>query len=74
MPMKIDPFTISADEKASKVLAINATALQAGADFCTSALDLAREERLFANSHGSSIFQVRGFSPDRSFALDVHAA
>jgi TldD protein len=59
MPMKIDPFTISADEKASKVLAINATALQAGADFCTSALDLAREERLFANSHGSSIFQVR---------------
>ena len=38
MPMRIDPFTIPADEKASRLLAINDAALQAGADYCSSTL------------------------------------
>src|ERR1700687_4439224 len=36
MPMKVDPFTISMQEKAAKLLAINEVALKAGADYCTS--------------------------------------
>jgi TldD protein len=59
MPMKIDPFTISMQEKAAKLLAINEVALKAGADYCTSLMGFVREEKLFASSHGSRIAQSR---------------
>lgn len=59
MPMQIDPLAVAADVKAERLLAINAAALEAGADFCVSSLSFAREERLFANSRGSRIFQSR---------------
>jgi TldD protein len=59
MPMRIDPFTIPADEKASRLLAINEAALRAGADYCSSTLRIAREEKLFASSLGSRIVQAR---------------
>ncbi len=59
MSMKVDPFTISTHEKASKLLAINEVALKAGADYCTSLMGFVREEKLFASSHGSRISQSR---------------
>jgi TldD protein len=59
MPMKVDPFTISTEEKTSKLLAINEAALKAGADYCTSLMGFMREEKLFASSHGSRIAQFR---------------
>lgn len=59
MPMRIDPFTISTEAKVKGLLAINSAALAAGADYCVSSFSLAREERLFANSRGSRIFQSR---------------
>lgn len=59
MPLGIDPFSVSADIKAEKLIAINAAALGAGADFCTSSFLFTRDERLFASSRGSRIFQAR---------------
>jgi TldD protein len=59
MPVKIDPFTIPPVEKAAKLLSINAAALKAGAQFCSSTMYTVREERLFANSNGSRINQAR---------------
>lgn len=59
MPMQIDPFSIPADEKAAKLLAINAAAMRSGADYCAAFLHLAREQRLFASSRGSCIHQTR---------------
>jgi TldD protein len=59
MPMRIDPFTIPADEKALRLLAINEAALQAGADYCSSTLQLVCERKVFASSRGSRIAQTR---------------
>jgi len=59
MPMRIDPFTIPADEKASRLLAINDAALQEGADYCSSTLQLVCERKVFASSRGSRIAQTR---------------
>jgi TldD protein len=58
-PIRIDPFSISTDVKASKLLAINEAALSAGANYCTSLMRFVREEKLFASSRGSQIAQVR---------------
>jgi len=58
-PVRIDPFSISTDVKAAKLLAINETALTAGASYCTSLMRFVREEKLFASSRGSQISQVR---------------
>ena len=58
-PIRIDPFSISTDVKASKLLAINEAALTAGASYCTSLMRFVREEKLFASSRGSQIAQVR---------------
>jgi TldD protein len=58
-PIRIDPFSISTDVKASKLLAINEAALTAGANYCTSFMRFVREEKLFASSRGSQIAQVR---------------
>jgi len=59
MPMKTDPFTVSLDQKTSKLLAINEAALKAGANFCSSSMSFVREEKFFASSFGSVIHQVR---------------
>lgn len=59
MPIGVDPFAVGAQDKVDRLLAINDAALAAGADFCVSSFEFAREERLFANSRGSRIFQSR---------------
>ncbi|MDP9291042.1 MAG: TldD/PmbA family protein [Verrucomicrobiota bacterium] len=65
MPMQIDPFTISAEKKASALLAINAAAKTAGADFCSSSFLFVKETKQFASSYGSRIEQTRvRCSPD----------
>jgi TldD protein len=59
MPMKADPFLVHADEKISKMLAINEAALKAGADYTTTSFAFVREEKFFASSTGSQIVQTR---------------
>ncbi len=59
MPVAVDPFAVSVEEKAAKLLGINAAALKAGADYCTSMVWMVREEKLFASSRGSHIHQTR---------------
>ncbi len=59
MPMGVDPFAVPPGAKADFLLGVAAAARDAGADFCTATLSAAREERLFANSAGSRIFQTR---------------
>lgn len=59
MPMAVDPFSIAPRDKADLLLAINAAARDAGADFCSASLSVAREERFFASSFGSRIRQTR---------------
>ncbi len=54
MALGIDPFATPIAKKADFLLAANAAARDAGADFCTSHFTAAREERLFANSRGSA--------------------
>jgi TldD protein len=72
MPMKTDPFTVPAHAKAEKLLAINAAALDAGANFCVAEMNFVREEKLFASSRGSRITQtrVRGFPSFEVTAVD----
>ncbi len=59
MPVKVDPFAVPVEDKAAKLLAINAAALKAGADYCNSMLWTVREEKLFVSSRGSRIHQTR---------------
>lgn len=59
MRMRKDPFSVSIEEKAQWLLAINAAALKAGAAFCSSAMSFVKEEKFFASSRGSSISQLR---------------
>ncbi|PYI89593.1 MAG: TldD/PmbA family protein [Verrucomicrobia bacterium] len=59
MPMKTDPFTVSTEEKVKMLLAVNAAALKAGANFCTSFLLFVKEEKFFASSRGSCLHQIR---------------
>lgn len=59
MPMRVDPFGAPADAKADFLLGATASARDAGADFCSASLSMAREERLFANMAGSRILQTR---------------
>jgi TldD protein len=59
MPVKTDPFTIAADAKAAYLLSVADAVLNGGADFCYAMLHFVREEKLFASSRGSAIFQMR---------------
>ncbi len=59
MAMKADPFAVSIEEKVSALLAINGAARKAGANFCNSAMNFVKEEKHFASSHGTSLFQSR---------------
>jgi TldD protein len=59
MPLAVDPFSVPVEEKAAKLLGINAAALKAGANYCHSMLWMVREEKLFVSSRGSRIHQSR---------------
>ena len=59
MPMAQDPFAIDVNQKSDLLLSICTAARDHGADFCSASLSIAREERLFANSHGARILQTR---------------
>ncbi|ATQ68287.1 MULTISPECIES: TldD/PmbA family protein [Methylosinus] len=59
MPMGVDPFAVEARDKVDLLLAVNAAAQEAGADYCHASLAFAREDRFFADSRGSRIFQSR---------------
>ncbi|WP_244635187.1 TldD/PmbA family protein [Methylosinus sp. C49] len=59
MPLGVDPFAVDAPAKVERLVAVNAAALAAGADYCVSSFAFATEERLFADSRGSRIFQSR---------------
>ena len=59
MPMKLDPFAVSIEEKISKLLAINEAARKAGANFCNSGMSFVKEDKYFASSYGSVLFQSR---------------
>ena len=59
MPVNTDPFSVATDVKAAYLLAVTGAALKNGADFCYAMLHFVREEKLFASSKGSVIFQTR---------------
>ncbi|WP_088347200.1 MULTISPECIES: TldD/PmbA family protein [Rhodomicrobium] len=59
MPLKTDPLQIATDVKAAHLLAVNAAAMRSGADFCSATLHTVREQRFFASTRGSAIFQNR---------------
>lgn len=59
MPMRTDPFRVSIEEKIQKLLALNAAATEAGANFCSSSLSFVKEEKYFASSRGSCLRQLR---------------
>lgn len=59
MPMSVDPFSVSADDKAELLIAVSRAAREAGASHCTAFVACVREERFFAASNGSRIEQTR---------------
>jgi TldD protein len=59
MPMEVDPFAVSIEEKVGRLLAINEAARKAGANFCSSGFSFVKEEKHFASSQGSLLFQSR---------------
>lgn len=59
MPMQIDPFSVSSDDKAELLIAVTQAARQAGASNCSANVASVREERFFAASNGSRIEQTR---------------
>jgi TldD protein len=72
MPMKTDPFQISIEQKLKTLLAINAAAQKAGADFCRSSLSFVQEEKYFASTRGTYLRQsrVRSFPRFTATATD----
>src|SRR5437667_12619791 len=59
MPMRTDPFAVSIEEKVKKLLALNAAAQGAGADFCSSSMSFVKGEKFFASTRGSYLRQLR---------------
>jgi TldD protein len=59
MPVKIDPFTISLEEKVERLLDINRAALGKGASYCNSQVSTVRERKWLANTYGTRIEQSR---------------
>lgn len=59
MPLEIDPFTISADDKAAHLIAVSAAARAAGANNCSASVTCVQEEKFFAATNGSVIEQTR---------------
>jgi len=75
MPVRVDPFTIPTDVKAAHLLAINDAAMRAGSDFCMSMLQFVREQKFFASTRGSEIYQtrLRSYPYLRATAVDKDA-
>jgi TldD protein len=71
-PHEKDPFEISIGEKVDFLLAVNASALEAGADFASSSIVFQKQERFFASTEGSYIDQMflRVFVPWEVTAVD----
>src|SRR5262245_12779488 len=59
MPMRKDPFGVSADDKAQLLISVSRGAREAGADHCTASLTCVNEEKFFASLKGSRIEQTR---------------
>jgi TldD protein len=59
MPLEIDPFTISLEDKTADLLTITQTALGKGANFCDAHLFQVRERKWLANSFGTRVQQSR---------------
>ena len=57
-PITKDPFRIAVATKADLLLAINTTAMKAGADFVNSGIFATEEDKYFASSDGSEISQL----------------
>jgi TldD protein len=57
-PITKDPFRIPVATKADLLLALNAAAMKAGADFVNSGLFAVEEDKYFASSEGSEISQL----------------
>jgi TldD protein len=74
MPMKSDPFLVPADEKIDQLLAINAAALKAGANYATAAFAFVREEKFFASTNGSRLEQTRVRSMPETEVTVIDAA
>jgi TldD protein len=59
MPLKSDPFAVATDVKAAHLLAITEAAMKNGADYCNAMMFFVREQKFFASTRGSAIFQTR---------------
>lgn len=59
LPVEVDPFTVSLEEKVEALLAINRAALGKGANYCHSHVAAVRERKWLANSFGTRIEQSR---------------
>ena len=59
MPLEIDPFTVSLEDKTSDLLRITKTALDEGANYCGAHLFQVRERKWLANSFGTRVQQSR---------------
>lgn len=59
MPLDVDPFTVSLEEKIERLLGINRAALGKGANYCNSHLSAVRERKWLANTFGTRIEQSR---------------
>ena len=74
MPVVADPFAVSMDVKAAHLLAVNEAAIKNGADFCFAHLYFVREEKFFASTRGSTIFQTRLRCNPTFSATAIHKA
>lgn len=59
LPIEVDPFTVSLEEKVEGLLGINRSALGAGANYCYSYVSIVRERKWLANTFGSRTEQSR---------------
>jgi len=59
MPVAVDPFTISLEEKVDRLLGINRAAIGRGASYCNAHVSAVRERKWLANTFGTRTFQSR---------------
>lgn len=59
LPVQVDPFTVSLEEKVERLLGINQAALGKGASYCNSQVSTVRERKWLANTFGTRIEQSR---------------
>lgn len=59
LPVQVDPFSVSLEEKVERLLGINHAALEKGASYCNSQVSSVRERKWLANTFGTRIEQSR---------------